>query len=132
MLLRRLREAIDEMTDIRKKKKIEKEKMRRRSRKYGQAQPKHAKRGIRSVFLAVCSLFLLVLVFSASYISRGDVGILIGFVGLFALILAVCGLKDAVQGFKERDKNYITCKAGIVLNGILLLGLAGIFLRGLF
>ncbi len=116
----------------RKKKKIEKEKMKRRSRKYGQAQLKHSRRGIRATFLAVCCLFLLVLAFSASYITRGDVGLLIGVVGLFALALAIVGLKDAVQGFKEREKNYITCKVGAVINGLLLLGLIAIFLRGLF
>lgn len=132
MLLRRLREAIEEMAQRHKKKKTEKEKMKRRSRKYGQAQLKHSRRGMRSTFLGVCCLFLLVLAFSASYISRGDVGLLIGFVGLFALALAVAGLKNAVQGFKEREKNYLTCKVGAALNGVLLAGLAAIFLRGLF
>lgn len=132
MLLRRLREAIEEMAQRHKKKKAEKEKMKRRSRKYGQAQLKHSRRGMRSTFLGVCCLFLLVLAFSASYISRGDVGLLIGFVGLFALALAVAGLKNAVQGFKEREKNYLTCKVGAALNGVLLAGLAAIFLRGLF
>lgn len=132
MLLRRLREAIEEMAQRHKKKKAEKEKMKRRSRKYGQAQLKHSRRGMRSTFLGVCCLFLLVLAFSASYISRGDVGLLIGYVGLFALALAVAGLKNAVQGFKEREKNYLTCKVGAALNGVLLAGLAAIFLRGLF
>lgn len=132
MLLRRLREAIEEMAQRHKKKKAEKEKMKRRSRKYGQAQLKHSRRGMRSTFLGVCCLFLLVLAFSVSYISRGDVGLLIGFVGLFALALAVAGLKNAVQGFKEREKNYLTCKVGAALNGVLLAGLAAIFLRGLF
>ena len=132
MLLRRLREAIEEMAQRHKKKKAEKEKMKRRSRKYGQVQLKHSRRGMRSTVLGVCCLFLLVLAFSASYISRGDVGLLIGFVGLFALALAVAGLKNAVQGFKEREKNYLTCNGGAALNGVLLAGLAAIFLRGLF
>ena len=125
MLLRRLREAIEEMAERRKKKKTEKEKMKRRSRKYGQAQLKHSRRGIKSTFLAVCCLFLLVLAFSAS-------GLLIGVVGLSALALAVVGLKNAIQGFKEREKNYVTCKVGAALNGLFLLGLIAIFLRGLF
>ena len=59
-------------------------------------------------------------------------GLLIGVVGLFALVLAVVGLKDAVQGFKEREKNYVTCRVGAALNGLILLGLIAIFLRGLF
>ena len=132
MLLRRLREGIEEMAERRKKKKTEKEKMKRRSRKYGQAQLKHSRRGIKSTFLAVCCLFLLVLAFSASYITRGDVGILIGLCGILVFVLAVSGLKAGIQGLKEREKNYITCKVGIALNGVFLLGMAGIFVRGLF
>lgn len=132
MLLRRLKEAAEESAKTRKKKKAEKEKMKRRSRKYGQAQLKHSRRGIKSVFLGCCCLFLLILTFSVSYMMKGDVGILIGVAGLLALALAVVGLKNGIQGFKEREKNYITCKAGVVMNGIFVLGLAGIFLRGLF
>ena len=57
---------------------------------------------------------------------------MIGVVGLSALALAVVGLKNAIQGFKEREKNYVTCKVGAALNGLFLLGLIAIFLRGLF
>lgn len=132
MFLRSLKEAAEDRAEERKKKKIEKEKMKRRSRKYGQAQLKHSRRGIKSCFLAVCSLFILALIFSVSYITRGDVNILIGFCGIFVVILAAAGLKAGIQGLKEREKNYITCKVGIALNGVFLLGMAGIFIRGLF
>ena len=70
MFLRSLKEAADDRAEERKKRKIEKEKMKRRSRKYGQAQLKHSRRGIKSCFLAVCALFMLVLSFSVSYITR--------------------------------------------------------------
>ena len=33
---------------------------------------------------------------------------------------------------KERDKNYITCKVGIGISAALILGMCGIFVRGLF
>ena len=31
---------------------------------------------------------------------------------------------------KERDKNYLTCKIGIVVNGFILLALILVFIRG--
>ena len=40
--------------------------------------------------------------------------------------------KLGVRGFRERDKNYITCKVGIGANAAFLLGLTAIFIRGLF
>ena len=132
MFLRSLKEAADDRAEERKKRKIEKEKMKRRSRKYGQAQLKHSRRGIKACFVAVVALFILGLIFSVSYITRGDVGILIGLCGILVVVLAVSGLKAGIQGLKEREKNYITCKVGIALNGVFLLGMAGIFVRGLF
>ena len=36
-----------------------------------------------------------------------------------------------VKGFRERDKNYITCKWGIGLNGFVLLSLISMFIRGI-
>ena len=42
------------------------------------------------------------------------------------------GLLLGVRGFRERDKNYITCKVGIGANAAFLLGLTAIFIRGLF
>lgn len=132
MLIRSLREKRKDRAEERKKKKREKEKMKRRSRKYGQAVLKHARRGVKSCIMAVCVLFLLILIFSVSYITKGDVNILIGIAGILSLVVAAVGLSWAIQGFKEREKNYITCKVGAALNGIFLLGLFAIFLRGLF
>ena len=48
------------------------------------------------------------------------------------LALAVAGLVCGVRGMKERDKNYITCKVGIGISAALILGMCGIFVRGLF
>ena len=131
-MLRKLREIVVEMRKEQLKKKTEREKMKRRSRKFGQAELKHSRRGVMSCLLAGLTLFFLVLVFSVSYISRGDVSILIGTVGLGCLILAFSGLNQGIQGFKERDKNYLTCKIGVVSNGLFVLGLFIIFLRGLY
>lgn len=108
------------------------ERDKKKSRKYGQAELKHSKKGKLSCSIAVCILFLMILMISASYIQKGDVNILIGLVGLFTLVLSWTGLVTAVRGFKEREKNYLTCKIGIGVNGMFLVGLISIFLRGLF
>ena len=58
-------------------------------------------------------------------------GVLIGLVGLGTVALSIAGVTLGVRGLKERDKNYLTCRIGIGVNGLFLLGLAGLFIRGL-
>lgn len=48
---------------------------------------------------------------------------MVGSFGVFDMILACIGIVTGVKGFKERDKNYLTCKIGIVVNGFILLAL---------
>lgn len=107
------------------------EKRRKRITKYGQAKPRHAKKGIYSCCYAFVVLLLLYLMVSVSFRGKGEVSILFGFVGLGTIALAAIGIWLGVRGMKEREKNYITCKIGIGVNGIVFLGLAAIFVRGL-
>lgn len=107
------------------------EKQRKRITKYGQAKPRHAKKGIYSCCYAFVVLLLLYLMVSVSFRGKGEVSILFGFVGLGTIALAAIGIWLGVRGMKEREKNYITCKIGIGVNGIVFLGLAAIFVRGL-
>ena len=107
------------------------EKQRKRITKYGQAKPRHAKKGIYSCCYAFVVLLLLYLMVSVSFRGKGEVSILFGFVGLGTIALAAIGIWLGVRGMKEREKNYITCKIGIGVNGIVVLGLAAIFVRGL-
>ena len=67
---------------------------------------------------------------SISYREKGEVGMLLGFVGLGTIVLAGIGVWLGSRGMKEREKNYITCKVGIGINMAVLLGLAAIFIRG--
>ncbi len=106
------------------------EKQRKRITKYGQAKPRHAKKGIYSCCYAFVVLLLLYLMVSVSFRGKGEVSILFGFVGLGTIALAAIGIWLGVRGMKEREKNYITCKIGIGVNGIVFLGLAAIFVRG--
>lgn len=129
---------------IKKKKKTEEDrakelaKEREKQRKkmirtrYGQKQKKHARKGVQSCLLAAVAAVFLTLMIFGSFSEKGNVGAFTGIVAVVTLIIAWRGLAYAMRGFKERDKNYITCKVGAVCNSILLLCMCGIFIRGLF
>ncbi len=114
---------------------IEKERESRRKKtlrtKYGQKPLKHAKKGIQSCMLAVLVALILILMIMRSFSEKGEVSVWIGFGGLFSVVLAAIGLKTGIKGFKEREKNYITCKVGAISNGAALIGLVAMFIRGL-
>ena len=106
------------------------EKQRRRITKYGQAKPRHAKKGIYSCCYAFVVLLLLLLMFQISFREKGDVGMILGFAGLGTMALAGIGVWLGGRGMKEREKNYITCKVGIGINLAVFLGVTAIFIRG--
>ena len=95
--------------------KDKKKRSRRVNTKYGQKTLKHARKGIQSCMMAVlCAVILIVMILC------------------FALLaLAVYGFRLGLRGLNERDKKYITCKVGIGVNGLVLAGVAAIFIRGL-
>ena len=101
-----------------------------RNTKYGQAFLRHARRGVRSIFGAVISLCMIGYIIYQAFTTRGEVPH--GFAGFafMAAIIAILGIRGGVIGFKERDKKYITCKIGIVLNSMALLILGFIFWGG--
>ncbi len=100
--------------------------------KYGQAPLRHAHKGVTSCIVAVTVLFFLVLMVGTAFTVDGEVSMWIGLLGLITLGLTVYGLVEGIQGFQERDKNYLTCRIGTAANGLLLLCMAAIFIRGLF
>ena len=68
------------------------EKQRKRITKYGQAKPRHARKGIYSCGYAFVVLLLLFLMVSISFREKGEVGMLIGFVGLGTMALTGIGI----------------------------------------
>lgn len=104
----------------------------RKRRKYGQAQLKHAKRGIISCVLAAIVLLIIVGLLAKAYASGGTAAPIIGGFGLSAVILAGISLYMGVRGFKEREKNYLTCKIGTICSAFLIFIFIIIFCRGLF
>jgi len=131
-MIRKIKDAINNKAKEYEMKKKRREILKRRSRKYGQARLKHSKRGMSSCMLAVLSLFFLTLIFSAAYINKGDSGILLGFMGIGVLLMSITGFRRAMEGFKERERDYISCKIGAGMNGTFMVIMVLIFIRGLF
>ncbi len=104
----------------------------RKRRKYGQAQLKHAKRGIISCVLAAIVFLIIVGLLAKAYTSGGTAAPIIGGLGLSAVILAGISLYMGARGFKEREKNYLTCKIGTICSASLIFIFIIIFCRGLF
>ena len=116
-----------------KKKAREREKRRKKMirTKYGQTRRRHAKKGIKSCIYAFFAVFFLFLMIATSFVENGQVGVLMGIAGFMIVTLSILGTKMAVQGMKERDKNYITCKVGLGCNVAVLVCMFAIFVRGL-
>lgn len=110
----------------------ERERRARKNRKYGQAKLKHAKRGIVSTGIAVAVGLLLILLLALAYTSGGKIGTYSGGLGLISMNFAGIGVYAGFRGFREREKNYLTCKIGIGCNIFYLIGFVAIFCRGLF
>lgn len=108
-----------------------KEKRMRRIRKFGQAKVKHAKKGIYSCIFAGGIFLTMCLLVTITFQSRGTSGGLIGSFGLLCIIASGMGIYTGYGGFKEREKNYLTCKIGMIANGVFLFCFVLFFLRGL-
>ncbi len=123
-------------TEEAKAKAMEKAKKQRRKRmirtRYGQTPLRHSRNGMKSCIYLVLVLLFFIALLVLSYTVQGQVSILMGFAGFFVLYLAWRGVSTGISGFKERDKNYITCKIGTAGCGLLFIGICAMFIRGLF
>ncbi len=129
-----IRKRIDSAEEIKAKKRAKEREKRRKKMirtKYGQTQRRHAKKGVKSCIYAFFAIFFFFLMIASSFVENGQVGILMGLAGFMIFSIAAKGVKMAVQGLKERDKNYITCKIGLGCNAAVLLCVFAIFVRGL-
>ena len=104
----------------------------RGNRKYGQAKLKHSKKGVLSTAIAALVGLLLFAMMATAYNSRGEAGLFVGSLGMVSAILTGVGIYVGFRGFKEREKDYLTCKIGIGCNIFFLVGFLIIFCRGLF
>ena len=118
------------MRSRRDKKRARERDRNKRSRKYSQIKRKHSRKGIWSSVMAVLVTAVIAGLIVMAFMNKGKSAAMVGSFGVFDMILACIGIVTGVKGFKERDKNYLTCKIGIVVNGFILLALILVFIRG--
>ena len=109
-----------------------KERKKRGNRKYGQGKLKHAKKGIISCVIASAVLILMSILLVVAYRADGTVSGYIGGIGSCTMLFSAIGIYMAYRGFREREKDYLTCKIGMACNSFFLLIFVGIFCWGLF
>lgn len=112
-----------------KEKERRKERKRRGNRKYGQAKLKPSKKGILSCVIAGIIAIVLLMLIGITYAYKGKA---VGYIsaGISAFIFSGVGIATAIRGFRERDKNYRTCKFGLGFNIFFLVSLLIFFLGG--
>ena len=109
----------------------QKERKKRGTRKYGQAKYKHSHMGIVSCSCAGAALVLLAGCILYAYLARGAAAGIVGGIAIVSLILSILGIRAAAKVFRERERNYLTCKIGLPGSALVLLLFLVIFIGGL-
>ncbi len=109
----------------------EKDRKKRGTRKYGQAKYKHSHMGVVSCVLAAGAVIALAGCILYAYLAGGNASGIVGGIAVISFALSVLGINAAVKGFRERERNYITCKIGLPVSGIILILFLVIFIGGL-
>ncbi len=110
----------------------EKNKQNIKNRKYGQVKFRPSRRGIYSCLFAFGCIICLAVLIGIAYTTYGQASALIGSIGLVTIINAGWGIYYGIVGFRERERNYISCKIGIGMNGFIIVLFLLLFVRGLF
>lgn len=100
--------------------------------KYEKKIVKHSGMGRASCWMALLSLTVIAGSILIAYVMRGKTISVVGGLGMISVVMAGSGLRTALRGFRDRNRNYITCRIGAILNSVILLGLIIIFFRGVF
>ena len=108
-----------------------KDKKKGTTRKYGQPKYKQARRGILSCWCSALAISDLAGCVAYAFWMRGNAAGIVGGLAVLAFALAVFGINYAVNGFKERERNYLSCKIGIGMAIFVILLFLAIFVGGL-
>lgn len=98
--------------------------------RYAFAKKKEARKGKLSSGLAAFSLVLFVAAILLAFFMEGELGFIVGGIGLFAMLLSVYGFIMGLVSFSEENRNHRTSIIGSIANGIIMVGWLGIFLMG--
>lgn len=109
----------------------EKERKQRGTRKYGQADLKPSRKGTLSCISGGAGLLLLADCILAAFAARGKAPGIVGGLAILSLILSVNGVRLAIAGFRERDRNYLVCKVGLPVSFASIVFFLALFIGGL-
>lgn len=111
--------------------KKEKERKKRGTRKYGQAELKYSRLGTLSCISGITGLLILMVCILYAFIARGKAHGIIGGLAIVSFFLSCNGIRLAVRGFGERDRDYLPCKVGLPVSSVSLIFFLAIFIGGL-
>lgn len=109
----------------------EKERKKRGTRKYGQANLKQSRKGVLSCINGFGGLLILAGCIFYAFMARGNAHGIVGGLAILALVLAVNGIRLAIGGFYKRERNYLTCKVGLPVSFVSVIFFLAIFIGGL-
>ena len=119
----------DKKNDTRSKKETERKK--NKPRKYGKAAYPQARRGVIGCWCTGWAIAILVGCIAYAFLTRGKAAGIVGGLAILSLIIDIYGIRSAVGGFDEQDRNYLSCKCGIGIGIVQILLFLGIFVGGL-
>ena len=100
-------------------------------RKHKKPKQKQAGNGNLSCLFGLGSAAVLAGCIAYAFVRRGEAPGIIGGITIISLILAGYGIYSAIIGFRERERSYLTCKIGIVMNAAAIISFFAVFIRGL-
>ena len=109
----------------------ERERKKRGARKYGQANYKHSRKGIVSCISGIGGLAILAGCIVYAFLARGNAHGIIGGLAVLSLVLSINGIRLAIGGFYERERNYLTCKIGLPVSSLTVIAFFALFIGGL-
>lgn len=109
----------------------EKERKKRGTRKYGQANLKQSRKGVLSCINGFGGLLIIAGCVFYAFMERGNAHGIVGGLAILAVVLAVNGIRLAIGGFYERERNYLTCKIGLPVSFVSVIFFLTIFIGGL-
>ena len=99
--------------------------------KYGRTDLRPSRKGVLGCISGGAGLLLLAGCILYAFLERGKAHGIIGGMAIVSLILSINGIRLAIRGFGERDRNYLTCKIGLPVSSVSLVFFLAIFIGGL-
>lgn len=102
--------------------------VRRKRRPHSLFNKKNSKQGRISFVLALLSLVCFVAAVAYSFVKSGKGGGVTGWLGALSLVLSLGGFIVGLTGFSNRDKDLFYSWLGSILNAVIWLMYAGMYL----